>query len=137
MNNKLHENGYIIIKNPLSELSKKKALSSIIHINTQKTMINYNNLNLFINNDFIPKINGILNWSSIYLKYRFSNSQNSRDASTFHGDVYNYVDNNLTPIFTALIYFDDAALEIVPKSHIKNTLSTKELYEKRTFKKLF
>jgi hypothetical protein len=95
-------------------------------------MINYNKLNLFINNDFIPKINEILNWSSIYLKYRFSNSQNSRDAATFHGDVYNFVDDNLMPIFTGLIYFDDATLEIVPKSHIKNTLSTKELYEKRT-----
>ena len=131
MNYELTKNGYIIIKNPLSTYQINNALSCIVDNGNNKTKIDYNKLNLFIDNDFIPRINETLGWSSIYLKYRFSNSQNSKDAATFHGDVYNFADDNIMPIYTGLIYFDDAFMEIVPGSHNKNTLSTNELYEKR------
>jgi ectoine hydroxylase-related dioxygenase (phytanoyl-CoA dioxygenase family) len=131
MEDKLHTNGYIIIKNPLSNYQKNNALDCIKDVGNGKTMIDYNNFNFFVNNDFIPKINETLGWSSIYLKYRFSNSQNSKDAATFHGDVYNFSDENLLPIYTGLIYFDRAVMEIIPGSHIKNNLSTRELYNMR------
>lgn len=130
LNYELHKNGYIIIKQPLSNYQINNALSCIVNSNG-KTKIDYNKFNLFIDNDFIPRINETLGWSSSYLKYRFSNSQNSKDAAMFHGDVYNFADNNIMPIYTGLIYFDDAFMEIIPKSHIKNNLSTKELYERR------
>ena len=128
MNDELHKNGYIIIKDPLGYSQKERALSSIIQVGGGKTKIDYNIFNEFINNDFIPKINETLGWSSIYLKYRFSNFQNAKDAAQFHGDVYNFADEDLMPIYTGLIYFDKSILEIIPGSHIKNNLSTNELY---------
>ena len=73
MNYELTKNGYIIIKNPLSTYQINNALSCIVDNGNNKTKIDYNKLNLFIDNDFIPRINETLGWSSIYLKYRFSN----------------------------------------------------------------
>jgi len=131
MEDELHKNGYILIKNPLADYQKNNALNCIRDVGGGKKMIDYNKFNLFIDNDFIPTINNTFGWSSIYLKYRFSNSQNSKDAATFHGDIYNFADENLMPIYTGLIYFDGAVMEIIPGSHIKNNLSTRELYNRK------
>ena len=131
MNEKLHTNGYIIIKDPLGSNQKNRALSSIVQVGGGKTKIDYNKFNEFINNDFIPKINETLGWSAIYLKYRFSNFQNAKDAAQFHGDIYNFADDDLMPIYTGLIYFDNSILEVIPGSHIKNNLSSNELYARR------
>ena len=59
-----------------------------------------------------------------YVKYRFSNNNNSTDASTFHGDVYNHTKSELLPIYTCLCYFDEAEMELIPASHLKNEDST-------------
>ena len=55
-----------------------------------------------------------------FSKYRFSNNNNSSDASTFHRDLYNHTENDIVPIFTVLVYFDDTQMELIPGSHIKN-----------------
>jgi len=52
-----------------------------------------------------------------YVKFRLSNNNNSTDASTFHGDIYNHTSSELLPIYTCLCYFDDAQLEVIPGSH--------------------
>ena len=131
MNEVLHKNGYIIIKDPLGENQKNRALSCIVQVGNGKTKIDYSRFNEFINNDFIPQINETLGWSAVYLKYRFSNFQNAKDAAQFHSDIYNFTDDKLMPIYTGLIYFDNSILEIIPGSHIKNDLSTNELYARR------
>jgi len=68
-----------------------------------------------------------------YIKFRFSNNNNSIDASVFHRDDYNYTDSSMIPIYTALCYFDKAELEIIPGSHIKNNLSLTDLYKRVSF----
>ena len=131
MNETLNKNGYILIKDPLETNQKNRALSCIIPVGNGKTKIDYNKFNEFINTDFIPKINETLGWSATYLKYRFSNFQNAKDAAQFHGDLYNFADDNLMPIYTGLIYFDNSIMEVIPGSHIKNNLSTNDLYSRR------
>ena len=59
-----------------------------------------------------------------FSKYRFSNNNNSSDASTFHRDLYNHTENDIVPIFTVLVYFDDTQMELIPGSHIKNNKYT-------------
>lgn len=51
------------------------------------------------------------------MKFRFSNNNNSTDASTFHGDVYNYNGTELLPVYTGLCYFDNSQIEVIPGSH--------------------
>ncbi len=119
----LDKRGYVIIKNPLTQQQLNNGLSSVKVVGN-KSQIDYTILTNFIDNDFIPKINEKLNWKAIYMKYRFSNHQNAKDASTFHGDVYNFVDDNIMEIYTGLIYFDEAVLEVIPGSHLKNDLSS-------------
>jgi hypothetical protein len=52
-----------------------------------------------------------------YVKFRMSNNNNSTDASTFHGDIYNHTSTEIMPIYTCLCYFDDARIEVIPGSH--------------------
>lgn len=112
----LHKQGYFIIRANDKE-NRKVGLACINQDNT----INYKKLNLFIHEKLIPNINNevpIFNNPSIG-KFRFSNNTNSVDASTFHGDIYNHRAVNLMPIYTCLIYFDNAQMEIIPGTHIK------------------
>lgn len=124
--NDLHNNGFVHLINPLSEKEKDVGLNSI-----KSEGIDYTKLKYFIDNYFLKKVNETFGWDSIYLKFRFSNFNNSSDASTLHNDIYNFSNIKIMPIYTALIYFDEAIIEIIPKSHIKNNLSSLELYNNR------
>lgn len=68
----------------------------------------------------MPKIKQTLQIPNdiIYSKFRFSNN-NSSDAATFHNDVYNCSNLDVMPVYTCLSYFDEAQMELIPKSHIK------------------
>ena len=85
----------------------------------------------FIDNDFIPVITkNIKSFTSPrYSKFRFSNNNNSTDASTFHADVYNFTNNELMPIYTCLCYFDNSQLEIIPGSHLNKQMTCKKKFE--------
>jgi hypothetical protein len=128
---KLKNNGYVVLKNKLTEEDLNYGLNSV---NDDK--INYSHLKSFIDTKYFPVINSSLGWKSKYLKFRFSNFDNLKDASLFHGDVYNHTNNNIMPIYTGLCYFDDSLLEIIPKSHIKKNLSSNCLYEKKKILKV-
>jgi hypothetical protein len=123
----LTKNGYIIIKNGISNNDVPYDISSI------KEKINYTQIKDFIDNNFLPIIKNKLPTFSNpnYTKFRYSNNNNSIDASIFHQDVYNNTDYKTMPIFTALVYFDKAELEIIPGSHIQNNLSLFDLYKNR------
>ena len=76
----------------------------------------------FIDNIFFQKVkekSGVITEPK-YVKFRLSNNNNSNDASTFHGDIYNNTSSELLPIYTCLCYFDDAQLEVIPGSHKYN-----------------
>jgi hypothetical protein len=76
----------------------------------------------FIDTDFIPTIsyNADFMTKPKYCKFRYSNNNNSTDASTFHCDIYNFTDNEIMPIYTCLCYFDKTQLEVIPGSHKKS-----------------
>ena len=114
----LSNNGYILLKNKLKNKELNFGLSCIQNDNK----VDYTIMKKFIDNIFFPTIQKNLNIMKEpnYVKFRFSNNNNSTDASTFHGDIYNHTSNELLPIYTCLCYFDDAQLEIIPGSHKYN-----------------
>lgn len=84
--------------------------------------VDYTKTKHFIDEIFLHKIKNISGFITDphYVKFRLSNNNNSTDASTFHGDVYNNTKSEFLPIYTCLCYFDDAHLEIIPGSHKYN-----------------
>ena len=123
----LHKNGYIVFKNGIHNSEVPYDISSI------KEKVNYTEMKEFIDNIFLPTIKSKLPYFSDpkYVKFRYSNNNNSIDASVFHQDTYNHTELKIMPIFTALIYFDKAKLELIPGSHIQNNLSLLELYKNK------
>jgi hypothetical protein len=111
----IKNDGYVLLNGVLTPEQLNFGLSCIQNDNK----VNYSIMKQFIDNTFFPAIqkntNAITN--PTYVKFRFSNNNNSTDASTFHGDIYNHTNNELLPIYTCLCYFDDAQLEVIPGSH--------------------
>ena len=110
----LNKNGYIILKNSIYPSDIPNDISSI------KEKVNYTQIKEFIDNKFIPIIKRKLPYFSNpnYTKFRYSNNNNSIDASIFHQDVYNNSDFKTMPIFTALVYFDKAELRKIIRENI-------------------
>lgn len=127
MINELNKNGYVILKNALTKTHLNELEKSIIKQSSNddvddmtNTLINYTQLKYFIDNIYIRIVNETFNWDASYIKFRFSNNHNSnsKDASVFHSDVYNFNDNiDVMPIYTGLCYLDDSMLELIPGSH--------------------
>ena len=83
--------------------------------------VNYNKMNLFIN-DVLKKIEQENNWDGIqYTKYRVSNNNNSTDAAILHRDIISYVEEENLPIYTCVIYLDVTTMELLPESHKKTS----------------
>jgi hypothetical protein len=126
MDNKLNKDGYIIIKKGITDFDQ--VLNSI-----NGDIINYTDIKDFIDNTFLLTIQKNLYDISDprYIKFRFSNNNNSIDASVFHKDDYNHTDLDVVPLYTSLCYFDNAELELIPGSHIKGELGLIDLYKNR------
>jgi len=126
MDNKLNKDGYIIIKKGITDFDQ--VLNSI-----NGDIINYTDIKDFIDNTFLLTIQKNLYDISDprYIKFRFSNNNNSIDASVFHKDDYNHTDLDVVPLYTGLCYFDNAELELIPGSHIKGELGLIDLYKNR------
>jgi hypothetical protein len=113
----IQENGYILLSNVLNDNELDVALSCM-----EENKVDYLKFKHFIDNVFFMKIkqaSGVIT-DPIYVKFRLSNNNNSTDASTFHGDIYNHTDSEILPIYTCLCYFDDAQLEVIPGSNKYN-----------------
>jgi hypothetical protein len=123
----LNKNGYIIFKNGIYKNDIPTDISNI------KEKVNYTQIKDFIDQIFIPTIKRKLPSFSNpkYTKFRYSNNNNSIDASVFHQDIYNNTDLKLMPIYTALVYFDKAELELIPGTHIQNNLNLIQLYNNK------
>jgi len=123
----MDKDGYIVLRNILTEDELNNGLSCMV-----ENKVNYKVLKKFIDEIFFPKItkHSIIT-NPQYVKFRFSNNNNSTDASTFHGDIYNHSDLRILPIYTCLCYFDDTQMEIIPGSHIKNNDFSIESYNKK------
>lgn len=117
LNKDIKNDGFILLTNQLSDSELEYGLSSI-----EGKKVDYKKTKKFIDEIFLHKIkkkSGVIT-DPYYVKFRFSNNNNSNDASTFHGDLYNNTGSELMPIYTCLCYFDDAQLEIIPGSHKYN-----------------
>ena len=128
-NTDIKNEGYILLTNILNENELEFGLSSIID-----NKVDYSIMKQYIDNVFFPKIKKTSNviTDPHYIKFRLSNNNNSTDASTFHGDIYNNTNSEILPIYTCLCYFDDAQLEIIPGSHKYNNIgSSIESYNKK------
>lgn len=129
-NHSIHDNGYIVLQNVLNNQHIDTALTCIQSDNS----INYHIMKQFIDNCFFPTIqqNTTIIKTPMYVKFRFSNNNNSTDASTFHSDIYNHTNSELLPIYTCLCYFDDSQLEVIPGSHIaSNKISSIQSYSNK------
>ena len=124
----LDVNGYIVLRNVLSEDEIQIVFSSI-----KDDQVNYSRVKYFIDNIFLKRITQHCNTISNphYVKFRLSDNNNSTDASTFHIDIYNHTPNRTIPIFTCLAYFDDAQMELIPQSHKSKEDWSIQMYKKR------
>jgi hypothetical protein len=91
--------------------------------------VDYEKVKHFIDTIFLPKLPF---QDPVYMKCRFSNNNNSVDASVFHSDVYNYTGEEEIPLYTALCYLDKASMELIPNSHKKPNASPIEELNKTT-----
>jgi hypothetical protein len=85
-NTTLHKDGYIILQTALSNEELDFGLSCI-----KDNKVDYSITKQFIDTIFFPtiKTRQDIITDPIYVKFRLSNNNNSTDASTFHGDIYN------------------------------------------------
>ena len=98
--------------------------------------VDYQTMKKYIDRQMLPAINNAVPVipTPIYGKFRFSDNNNSTDAALHHGDIYNYTDQDLIPIYTCLIYFDDAEIEVVPGTHNLSTFKKTSTSQKWTQK---
>lgn len=110
----MEEEGYLLLRGKMSDAKLQVGLSC-----TQGEQIDYTQMKYFIDRHFMPTIQeNVRTMSSpTYIKFRYSDKTNATDAATFHGDIYNHSKAEVMPIYTALCYFDDAQLEVIPGSH--------------------
>ena len=106
-NTDIKNNGYLLLRNKLNNKELDFGLSII-----EDKKVNYKITKQFIDNIFLVKIKENFNvmTNPLYVKFRLSNNNNSTDASTFHGDIYNKTNSEILPIYTCLCYFDEAQL---------------------------
>lgn len=121
------KNGYMVLP-AISKHEQEYALSCL-----EEDGVNYEKVKHFIDTMFLPKLPF---QDPVYIKSRFSNNNNSIDASVFHSDVYNYTDDREIPMYTALCYLDEAQMELIPNSHLKPNLSPLEELNKAIVIKL-
>jgi|LauGreDrversion4_2_1035121.scaffolds.fasta_scaffold368353_1 hypothetical protein len=113
----IYDDGYIILKNILSQRQLEQGLQS-----DKNNVIDYKLMRQFIDNDILPVIISNTNFITKpkYIKFRYSNNNNSTDASTFHSDIYNFTEDNIMPVYTCLCYFDKTQIIVIPGSHKKS-----------------
>lgn len=120
------ENGYIVLPT-ISKHEQDYILSAM------GEQVDYDKVKHFIDTMFLPKLPFE---DPVYMKCRFSNNNNSTDASVFHSDVYNYTSEKEIPLYTALCYLDKAKMELIPNSHLKPNASPIEEWNKATIVEL-
>lgn len=116
--NDLYENGFLILPNK----NKKETFEKHANDFYKDNNVDYPLLKQFIDREYFTELGKLTNIieNINYGKFRFSNNNNSSDAATFHGDIYNHTNDNIMKVYTCLYYFDDAQFEVVPKSHRKD-----------------
>ena len=110
----MNDKGYVYMKDVLSPDDTEYALSAY-----NGTLVDYPKMRDFIDNRFLPAVTRKLPYITDprYVKFRFSDNNNSTDAAVVHRDVYNYTSEKSLPNLTVLCYFDDSEMELHEYSH--------------------
>lgn len=126
----LSSEGYVLLRNKIPENDLLFDFT-IFDSYQQKTKVDYSKLKYFIDHIYFPRIS---TFTPHYGKFRYSNNTNGKDAAVLHGDTYNHTDENTIPVYTCLLYFDEAEMELIPHTHKKdyvNSKSASELFNSR------
>lgn len=121
MENKLETNGFVVFRNVLDP-----SLSDQFIVDKK---VNYAIATDYIDNYMLKKVNEIMDWDSVYTKYRISDNNNSNDASTFHRDIIPSNNKELLPSFTCLTYFDKTTMELISGSHKQLQMSHSDSFK--------
>lgn len=105
----LQTDGYVIFRQVMDPLRLEKCTSP-------EDKADYERMQEFIDSHILPTINDRLGWQSDYVKFRYSNNNNSSDASNLHRDIILQKDISC-PCYTCITYLDTATIEVVPGSH--------------------
>lgn len=97
------------------------AVENTIRYDEARDSLDLRSVRRFIDGSFLPYVRSELHLPELseigYGKFRFSNKTNGSDAATFHSDLYNCTDE-VMPVYTCLFYFDEAQMELIPRSHL-------------------
>ena len=113
----LDKDGYVIIRSALSKSIIKQGEDCF-----QGQKVNYLELEK-VNAAYLNVINEKVGLNLKCIKYRASNNNNSTDAGMFHRDLRIYRGDTSVPVYTCLLYLDDANMELIPTSHKKTNMS--------------
>jgi hypothetical protein len=110
----MNEKGYVYLKGVLSDDAVNYALSAY-----DGKLVDYPKMRDFIDTRFLPAVTRKLTFMTQphYVKFRFSDNNNSTDAAVVHRDVYNFTSEKTIPMFTILCYFDESEMELHESSH--------------------
>ena len=114
MNEFLENEGYVVIKNAISDKNISFAIASF----KDNGDVNYQIINYYVKH-VLGVVNDHLEWDSEYIKYRLSDNNNSVDAASFHRDIISRKGAPVPPFYTCLSYLDFAAVEVIPRSHLR------------------
>ena len=104
----LQINGYVIFRQVIDPRQLETCTSP-------ENKANYQCMQDFIDNHLLPILDHRFGWHSDYIKFRYSNNNNSADASNLHRDII-LQKNKPSPCYTCITYLDTANIEIVPWS---------------------
>jgi len=110
----MNDKGYAYMRDVLSPDETEYALSAYVG-----ETVDYPKMKDFIDTKFLPAVCRKLGFMKDprYVKFRFSDNNNSTDAAVVHRDCYNFTKEKTVEMYTVLCYFDDSEMELHEYSH--------------------
>lgn len=124
----MNEKGYALMRDILSPDETDYALSAYVG-----DTVDYPKMKKFIDTMFLPAVARKLPFMTDprYVKFRFSDNNNSTDAAVVHRDVYNFTGDKTVEMYTVLCYLDDSEMELHEYSHGAHNLGLVECFKAR------
>lgn len=124
----MNDKGYAYMQDVLSPDETEYALSAYVG-----DKVDYPKMKNFIDTMFLPAVARKLSFMKDprYVKFRFSDNNNSTDAAVVHRDVYNFTQDKTVEMYTVLCYFDDSEMELHEYSHGAHNIGLVDTYKAR------
>ena len=124
----MNDKGYAYMQDVLSPDETEYAMSAYVG-----DTVNYPKMKNFIDTMFLPAVSRKLPFMTDprYVKFRFSDNNNSTDAAVVHRDCYNFTQDKTVEMYTVLCYFDDSEMELHEYSHGAHNIGLVDTYKAR------